>query len=154
MHRLDVKLSKVEESDVVKNWALLRLQETKYEIEWYIDEKGNEISRQVNKKVDNNFTIPGLVGEYERFAHFPQFMKSNTAEVKARLDELTENQITMGATFEEKNDFLLHQIKQHVEDLTKEHTESKTNFQAEMKTIESEIHDKIESTYLVALILL
>ena len=86
MHRLDIKLGKVETSDVVKSWALLQMQEKKYEMQQYVDEKANELQRDLSEKVRQNFTIPGFVGDYERFAHFPQFMKSNTIEVKERLD--------------------------------------------------------------------
>ena len=88
MHRMSLKLDKVDETDQIHSWTNNRIDEVKYKIYDYLESELKMSQKQIDQKLEDNFTIEGLVGEHGIFKDFNDFSRSIYKDVKLNEDHL------------------------------------------------------------------
>ena len=100
--------------------VLSSAQEQRYKLQQFVEESKDELNRSVKAQMDENFKIPGIVGEYERFTSFGQYILKNHEEVHDSLQRLSTASETLEHDLERKSKVLREELRGRMEKQEKE----------------------------------
>ena len=144
MKRLDHKMSKVEESDVVKMWTTKELTRTNIETLNVMETRLKELEKATNDKLEANLLVPGLIGENEDFVTFSEYIAKNHKKMQERLAGLETADQDMVILIDQKTAAVLDEMRERLDGLNSEGDEKRNQIEADMKKLEDEIHKTLE----------
>ena len=71
---IDTRLSRIDDSSIIKKWMESRLTNEKYEITGLIDRLDKEIKLNLKRITEDNLIIPGLIGPSENYQNLRQYL--------------------------------------------------------------------------------
>ena len=100
----------------------------------------------MKEKLDENFKIPGLVGEEERFKTFAQYIQENHEETSNELRKLSYANATLEHDLERKSKVLREELRGKLEKLEKEKGDSHEAVSAQLTRVDGEVRALLEGT--------
>ena len=75
MQRMNLKLDKMEEVDLIKSWTLQQIDEARFKLQDFIDFELKKVREDVDHRFEEAFTVDGLIGPKAPHTSFQEFLK-------------------------------------------------------------------------------
>ena len=151
MKRLDYKMSKVEETDIVKQWTTKELTRTNIETLNVIETKIKELEKATTAKLELNLLVPGLIGENEDYVTFSEYIAKNHEKTQKRFAGLETADQDMVILIDQKTAVVLDEVRGRLDGLNNAGEEKRNQIEADLKKLEDEIHKTLECTRAIRL---
>lgn len=99
---IDTRLSRIDDSTIIKKWMESKLSNEKYEITGNIDRLEKEIRTSLKRLTEDNLIVPGLIGPNESYQNLRQYI-GDSNEILHKHMAKYESRVTMNFTRELKN---------------------------------------------------
>lgn len=90
MHRMNLKLDKMEEADMLKSWVVQKIDESRFKMQDFIDFELDKVKKDVNESIKNSLIVPGLIGPKEQCKNFPEYCHHLVEKFKEHYDRFLE----------------------------------------------------------------
>ena len=105
----------------------------------YLQEKTEEFQKKMQEKLDENFIIPGIVGEFERYPTFAQYLKTNHLEVSEELRKVAYANATLQHDFNARFKTFEEEIRGQLGQDDSEIQKTAQEFSEKVKQVDTEI---------------
>lgn len=82
---MDTRLSRIDDSAVIKKWVENLLVSLKYETNHQIEQLEKSLKQSIEKIKQDNLLVPGLIGEKESFSNLKEYLLHDKQTISKQL---------------------------------------------------------------------